>query len=224
MVAGYQRYYTANPNAGIFPGIYLNPLSGSTTPDAFLKDFSSAAFATTFDSKNNLYVADWARSRVEIYLDPIRNLVTTVTPTNEPPTSTPTIPPPTITPSRTPTPTPKPSVTVIPTRTPTPPPPTKTPTPAPDRIRPSVSLTAPLNQSHVSRNTVITMQANASDNIKVTKVNFYVNSSIKCTDLTSPYSCAWSVPSAKNKKYSISATAYDGANNSSSSTVSVTSK
>lgn len=71
MVVGYNAYWTPNPGErGRFPGVYNNPLSPSTTPDAFLNDYHSMAFAATFDDRGNLYVGDLDRSRVLIYKDP----------------------------------------------------------------------------------------------------------------------------------------------------------
>lgn len=71
----------------------------------------------------------------------------------------------------------------------------------------------------------MSIAATASDNVKVAKVEFYVNNVILCSDLTSPYSCSWSVPNIRNVTYSLKAKAYDTSNNSTvSSTVKTTSK
>lgn len=115
--------------------------------------------------------------------------------------------------------TPTPTLTVV---TSTPVPPTPTPT-AGDVTPPTVSITYPLNGAQVTRNSNVTIQATATDNIGVTQVRFYVNGSLKCTDYTSPYACVWKVPGVANRVYSIQVSAYDAANNSSSQTISVTS-
>jgi hypothetical protein len=51
----------------------------------------------------------------------------------------------------------------------------------------------------------------------VTRVDFYVNGSLQCTDTTASYSCNWRVPARKNKSYGIQAKAYDAAGNVGSS-------
>jgi hypothetical protein len=70
MVVGYNAYHDVNPQHGWFPGVYNDPLSASTAPDALLKDFYSLAFTATFDSSDNLYVGDGIRARVLIYKKP----------------------------------------------------------------------------------------------------------------------------------------------------------
>lgn len=207
MVAGYQRYFNQNPPGYEFPGVYLNPLAPAPTPpaqiqpDSHLSDYSSGAFAMTFDNFDNLYVGECCRSRVEIYLTPLN--------TNQPsptqgatPTPIPTIPPPTPTPT---------------TNLPTP-----TPTPFIDIIPPTVSITSPLNGATIQPGSKLTIQATASDNVGVTRVEFRVNNSLKCNDNTSPYTCVWNVPGSHGTRYTLTATAYDAANNSASYQIIVT--
>jgi Big-like domain-containing protein len=90
-----------------------------------------------------------------------------------------------------------------------------------DVTPPSVAITFPADGATVTRRTNVTITANASDNIGVTKVEFYLNNNLKCTDTAAPYSCLWSVPQAK-ATYSILAKVYDGAGNTSTSMISVT--
>lgn len=111
---------------------------------------------------------------------------------------------------------PTPTFTVTPTSIPT-------PTQGPDTTPPSVGITFPPNGGTVPRNSVVTITADASDNIGVTSVQFSVNGALKCTDTTAPYTCNWLVPAPKKRSYTIVARAYDAANNSSTSTVVVTS-
>ena len=82
-----------------------------------------------------------------------------------------------------------------------------------DVTAPSVAITSPANNSTVPRGTTVTITAEASDNVGVTKVEFYVGNTLKCTDTAPAYSCAWSVPNAPNKTYKLTAKAYDAANN-----------
>ncbi len=97
------------------------------------------------------------------------------------------------------------------------------PVPA-DTTAPTVSIISPLNNSLVSRNTTVTIQATAADISGILKVEFTVNGALKCTDTSAPYSCAWVVPSSKNIVYTLQAKAYDTVGNMASSTVKVTSK
>ncbi|HVZ12625.1 MAG TPA: Ig-like domain-containing protein [Patescibacteria group bacterium] len=125
--------------------------------------------------------------------------------------------------------TPTPSATPTPTlsQTPTPSPtPTLTPTPpSGDTISPTVSITSPQNNSTVRHSTSQIIRANAVDNVKVTKVEFYVNGSLLSTDNSSPYVSIWNVPSTRNKTYSLSAKAYDPSGNIGvSQTITVTSQ
>ena len=150
----------------------------------------------------------------------------TATPTDAP-TSTATN-----TPTNTPTDTPTSTATNTPTNTPTATPtstatntPTSTPTPIPlDTTLPTVSITYPLNNSIDPKGTTITITALASDNMGVSKVDFYVNSTLKCSDFVAPYACSWKVPPKSGAKYTLTARAYDLSSNNASSTISVTSR
>jgi hypothetical protein len=91
----------------------------------------------------------------------------------------------------------------------------------PDSTAPSVSLTAPANSSIVSG--TVSVAATASDNIGVSKVEFYVNNVLQATDTSSPYSLSWNTTLVANGSYTLSAKAYDAAGNvGSSANVSVT--
>ena len=91
----------------------------------------------------------------------------------------------------------------------TPPP----PAPGSDTAKPSVSLTAPLANSTIAPSSSVVVSASASDNVGVTKVEFYVGGVILCTDTSAPYSCTWSVPRSKGKTYTLEARAHDQAGN-----------
>ena len=93
-----------------------------------------------------------------------------------------------------------------------------------DVTAPTLTITRPTNGSTVSRNTSVTIAATATDNRSVARVLFYVNNTLKCTDTTSAYTCAWPVPSARGVKYTIRVRAYDGSNNYAEKSVTVTSK
>jgi hypothetical protein len=118
--------------------------------------------------------------------------------------------------------------TSIPTLRPTPTPtpvihiPTPTPTPS-DKIPPSITITSPKNGSSVKRGTTVTISANASDNVKVQKVQFLVNGASLCTITSSPYNCKWNVPQSIGVTYTIVGKAYDAAGNTNSASIKVTS-
>jgi hypothetical protein len=93
-----------------------------------------------------------------------------------------------------------------------------------DSISPNVAIVSPSDGGTVPRNTTVTMTATASDNIGVTKVDFYVNNTLTCSDTGAPYNCAWKVPGKNNASYTVKATAYDAAGHSTISTITVTAK
>jgi subtilisin family serine protease len=92
-----------------------------------------------------------------------------------------------------------------------------------DNTQPTVSITKPTDNSTVTKKTVVTIAANAADNVGVTKVEFYVNGALTCTDTTAPYTCNWTVPNVR-ATFTLQAKAYDGQGNNASSTIHVTSK
>jgi subtilisin family serine protease len=100
-----------------------------------------------------------------------------------------------------------------------PPPP---PPPPPPPVGPTVSISYPADGSTVKRKTTVTITAavTAGSN-PVSRVDFFVNSVLTCSDNNSAggYTCAWKVPAAPNKKYTITATAYDSAGLSATSPV-----
>ena len=90
-----------------------------------------------------------------------------------------------------------------------------------DSILPTVTITAPTNGSTVSG--VVNVTANATDNVGVTKVEFYTDSILKVSDTTTPYGFIWdtNVISVPNGPHTISAKAYDAAGNIDWDTISV---
>ena len=95
----------------------------------------------------------------------------------------------------------------------------------PDTIAPAVSITSPLDQGTVPRKSTVTITASASDNTGVTKVEFYVNGVLECTDTTDSYTYSWKVVAKPNVVYRLQAKAYDATGNvGSSALIEVTSK
>jgi hypothetical protein len=88
--------------------------------------------------------------------------------------------------------------------------------PCADTSAPTVSVTAPVNGSTASG--TITGSVNATDNVGVTKVEFYSGSTLLGTDTSAPYTYAWSTATTPIGKYKITGTAYDAAGNKKTST------
>ena len=94
-----------------------------------------------------------------------------------------------------------------------------------DVTAPAVSITFPLNNTTVNKNSKVNISAISSDISGIVKVEFYVTGTLKCIDTTVPYSCVWTVPSPPKTTYTLQARAYDVANNvGNSETMRVTSK
>ena len=84
----------------------------------------------------------------------------------------------------------------------------------PDGAPPTVSLTAPA--AGTVTNTV-TITASAADNVGVTKVEFLVDGVVIATDTSAPYSASWNTNTSALGGHSVTAKAYDAANNSATS-------
>jgi hypothetical protein len=103
------------------------------------------------------------------------------------------------------------------------------PNATPDIVPPQVAITSPLNGAKVSENHNFSIKARATDNVLVSRVEFYVNGVLKGTG-TVPgryniFKYVWKVPPPAGVTYSLKAIAYDASNNvSSSGVISVTSK
>ncbi|MDP2905178.1 MAG: Ig-like domain-containing protein [Candidatus Omnitrophota bacterium] len=91
-----------------------------------------------------------------------------------------------------------------------------------DTTPPQVSISIPANNSTVSG--TVNIQATATDNIGVTKVEFYVDNSLKSTDTSLPYAYSWDSSTATNASHTLKAVAYDAKNNSKAAEISVTVK
>ncbi|HXG57468.1 MAG TPA: Ig-like domain-containing protein [Thermoanaerobaculia bacterium] len=90
-----------------------------------------------------------------------------------------------------------------------------------DTQAPSTSITSPSGGATVSG--TISVTASATDNVGVTKVEFYLDGALQSTDTASPYSWSWNTATASNGTHSLTSKAYDAANNvGTSSAVSVT--
>lgn len=79
-----------------------------------------------------------------------------------------------------------------------------------DTILPSVSIISPANGT-VSG--TVNIAASASDNTAISKVEFFVNDVLQGTDSTAPYSHSWNTTVLVRGNYTLTAKAYDTANN-----------
>ncbi len=84
-----------------------------------------------------------------------------------------------------------------------------------DTTPPTVSINSPTQDSTVSG--TITINATATDDMGVIKVEFYIGSTLINTDTSYPYSCIWDTNMVSNGQYTLQAKAYDAANNIGSS-------
>lgn len=89
------------------------------------------------------------------------------------------------------------------------------PTP-PDTTAPTVSVTSPTAGATLVG--TATMSATASDNVGVTKVEFYVDGALKATDTSSPFTSSLDTTTLTNASHSFTAKAFDAANNNTTST------
>ena len=80
-----------------------------------------------------------------------------------------------------------------------------------DTTPPVVSIGAPANSSTVGG--TVRISANASDNIAVTRVEFYVGAALQATSTSAPFGCSWSTAALANGVYILSSKAYDAAGN-----------
>jgi poly(hydroxyalkanoate) depolymerase family esterase len=90
-----------------------------------------------------------------------------------------------------------------------------------DTVAPTVSITSPAGGTTVSGALAVT--ATATDNVGVTRVDFFVDGALKGSDSTAPYAVTIDTTALGNAAHAISARAFDAANNAgTSATVTVT--
>ena len=89
-----------------------------------------------------------------------------------------------------------------------------------DTTVPSVSVTAPVSGASVSG--LVSVAASASDNVGVSRVEFWVDGVLAGTDAASPYVFSWDTTGVGDGAHTVQARAFDAAGNSASSSVSVT--
>lgn len=80
-----------------------------------------------------------------------------------------------------------------------------------DTTPPSTSITSPANGATVSGEIVI--EATASDNVGVARVDFYLGATLLGTDTTAPYSLTWNTSTSFNGTQALTARGVDALNN-----------
>ncbi len=93
-----------------------------------------------------------------------------------------------------------------------------------DKIQPEIYITCPIYNQLVKQKKYIKVQAAATDNIGVTKVEFRRNGVVKCIVFSEPFFCNMYNAKVKGVQVTNSATAYDAAGNSTSIQTKVTTK
>lgn len=89
-----------------------------------------------------------------------------------------------------------------------------------DTTVPTASISTPAGNATVSG--IATITATATDNVGVTKVEFYVDGALAKTANGTPYSYAWSTGSVANGAHTVAVKAYDAAGNVGTATINVT--
>jgi hypothetical protein len=89
-----------------------------------------------------------------------------------------------------------------------------------DQTPPTVSITRPSPDSTVKGQ--VTISASASDNVGISKVQFYVNNVLKKTFSSGPFDYSWNTKSIKSGTFTITVVAYDMNGNTASDSVNVT--
>jgi hypothetical protein len=88
----------------------------------------------------------------------------------------------------------------------------RAPAPASDTQAPSVAITSPGNGASFATRSTITVNANATDNVGIVDVKFYLNGTLMCTDSTAAYSCSMRLPKQRRSN-TIEAVGRDAAGN-----------
>ena len=82
-------------------------------------------------------------------------------------------------------------------------------TPPADTTAPTTSITSPANGATVSN--TVTVNANASDNVGVAKVELYIDGSLAATDVATPFVFSWNTTTYSNASHVLTTKAYDTA-------------
>jgi hypothetical protein len=92
-----------------------------------------------------------------------------------------------------------------------------TPPGSSDGTPPTVSITSPAGGTTYTSAQTVTISASATDNVGVTRVDFYDGATLAASDTTSPYSHTWTFTETSNGVHTWTARAYDAAGNNTAS-------
>jgi len=93
--------------------------------------------------------------------------------------------------------------------------------PPADTTPPTASFTAPTNGGTVSGNSVVIRVA-AADDVGVSKVELYIDGRLTATAASGPYTFSWDTLGVSNGPHTLRAKAYDAANNTAQTEITVT--
>ena len=96
---------------------------------------------------------------------------------------------------------------------------TTQPAQTPDTTAPTVSISSPASGTTYTTAQRVVIMASASDNIGVTKVDFYDDTTFVVSNAMAPYAIGWAITSANNGTHNWTARAYDAAGNVKTSAV-----
>ena len=82
-----------------------------------------------------------------------------------------------------------------------------------DAVAPSIQLTSPINSTIPASTSSITISAEASDNVRVNRIDFFVNKVRVRTDSFAPYTVSYSLNGVTARELEVYAIAYDDAGN-----------
>jgi len=84
----------------------------------------------------------------------------------------------------------------------------------PDNERPAVEITEPVNGALIQSPKLVTIKATATDNIRVSRVDFYIDGTLFISDNASPYEALWNINKlAFTQSFTLTAAAVDPSNN-----------
>jgi hypothetical protein len=81
-----------------------------------------------------------------------------------------------------------------------------------DTVAPVVSITSPADGQRISR--TVSVMVSASDNVGVTRVELYVDGTLRATSTTAPFTTRWNARRASAGAHTLRVKAYDAAGNS----------
>jgi hypothetical protein len=82
-----------------------------------------------------------------------------------------------------------------------------------DTVAPVSAIVFPIQGAQVARRSFVLIEASASDDVGVTRVEIHVNGEVLCAMTTAPYICQWVVPNPPRRMYQLQAKAFDARGN-----------